>query len=87
VENGEGLVDLHVEGWRVLQQADELIVLHLQKHARNLPGKVRILSKWGIGQGSKSGSSNQNSLVYPHVDNFANKLLLILRKRIDNMRH
>ena len=87
MEDREGLVDLHVEGWRVLQQADELIVLHLQKHARNLAGEVRILSKWGIGQLSKSRNGNHNSLVYPHVDNFANKLLLILWRGIDNMRH
>jgi hypothetical protein len=47
VKDSERLVDLAIERWCIFQQADELVVVHLEQHPSNFAREVRILSKLG----------------------------------------
>lgn len=44
VQDGERLVDLRVHSLRSLQQVDELGILHLEQHARDLPSQLRLVA-------------------------------------------
>lgn len=44
MQDSKGLVDLSGEGLAVLEQVEELRVVHLQQHASNLASQLRLRS-------------------------------------------